>query len=99
MNEVHSHGINGNVSRAERSDGGSTGVHSHEMDGNVRVVFERRGDAQGGSHGAAEGVNEDVNRLADLLSKHIVDIVTVEVGAADEAFEVEVILSGSHLCQ
>lgn len=63
------------------------------------MVFERRGDAQGGSHGAAKRVNKDVNRLADVLSKHIVNIVSVEVGTADEAFEMQVILSGSHLCQ
>lgn len=96
MNKVHRIGINADVLRAERGNRGCACVHAHKMDGNVRVVFERRGDAQGGSHGATEGVNKDMNRFADMFSENIIDIVAVEVGTADKAFEVEVILSGSH---
>lgn len=57
------------------------------------MFFERQGDARGGSDRGTGRVDQNRNGLANGPSKHIVDIVSVEVGAPAEDFEVEVILT------
>ncbi len=48
MHEVHGPGIDGDVDRAERSDGSGGGIESHEMYINIAVVAESSGDRQAG---------------------------------------------------
>lgn len=67
------------------------GIHAHEVDGDIAMTFERRGDGDGGRQRTAEAVDKHVDRLALVLGKHIVHIVAVEVVSSDIAFEVEIV--------
>ena len=48
MHEVHSPGVNGDVSRAERSDGCGGSIEAHEMHIDIAVVLEGSGYRQAG---------------------------------------------------
>ena len=96
MHEVHGRCVDADVSGTERSDGCGTGIHSHEVDGDIAMTLERRGDGERGRQRTAEAVNQHVDRLALVTGKHIVHIVAVEVDASDVAFEVELVLCVFH---
>ena len=91
VHEVHGRRVDADVPGTERSDGCGTGIHPHEVDGDIAMTFERRGDGDGGRQRTAEAIDEHVDRLALVLGKHIVHVVAVEVVASDIAFEVEIV--------
>ena len=87
MHQVHSPGVNGDVSRAERSDGCGRSLESHEMHIDIAVVLEGCGDRQAGCEGASEAVDKDVDLLSLVLGEFAVNGRAVEVVASDVAFE------------
>ena len=96
MHEVHSAGINGDVSRAERSDGSGGSIETHEMHIDIAVVTEGGRDRQAGSEGTAEAVNKHVDLLAIVLDKLLVNGSTFEVIPSDVAFELNVVCGFRH---
>ena len=48
MHQIHGPGVNGDVSRAERSDGCGGSIEAHEMHIDIAVVLEGGGDRQAG---------------------------------------------------
>ena len=76
MHEVHGAGINGDVSRAERSDGCGGSIEIHEMHIDIAVVTEGGRYRQAGGEGTAEAVDKDIDRLAVVLGKYSVNVAT-----------------------
>lgn len=76
VNEVHGTRINGDVSRAERSDGSGGSIETHEMHIDIAVVTEGGRNRQAGGEGAAEAVNKGIDRLAVVLGKYSVNVAT-----------------------
>ena len=91
VDDIHSAGINGDVSRAERSDGYDRSIESDEMHIDLTVFFGSSGDRQAGGEGTSEGVNEDVYILALVLDDGGVNGGTVEVIASEVALERDVV--------
>lgn len=87
MHEVHGPGIDGDVGRAERSDGCGRGIETHEMHIDIAVVAEGSGDRQAGGERPAEAVDKYVYLLALVFGKLAVNGRAVEVIASDVAFE------------
>ena len=87
MHEVHCPCVNGDVGRAERSDGCGRGIETHEMHIDIAVVAEGCGDRQAGGEGTAEAVDKDVYLLAIVLGKLAVNGRAVEVVPSDVAFQ------------
>lgn len=75
----------------KRSDGCSRGVQSDEVDGNIAVIAERRGDRQAGGERTAEAVDKDIDTLTLVLGEGRVNGLSVEVGASDVTFERDVV--------
>ncbi len=98
MHKVHGSCINGNVCRAERSDGCGGGIEADEMHGDITVVAERCGDREAGGERAAEGVDKHVDLLAVVLGKCPVNFGAVEVLAPNVAFESDVVCCLGHGC-
>ena len=67
MNALHSTCINGDVSRAERSDGCGKCIKSDEMRIDLAEIFESSGDRQAGGGRTAEAVNKHINSLFSFL--------------------------------
>ena len=88
VDEVHSVLVNGDVSRAERSDGCGGSIHADEVNADLAVVLESSGNGERGGKVAAERVNQHVHFLAGILGEDVIDIISVKVGTADEAFQV-----------
>ena len=91
MDEIHAAGINGDVGRTERSDGGGRSIESDEMHIDIAVVLEGSGDRQAGGERAAEAVDKYVDLLALVFGKLLVNGGTVEVIAPDVAFESDIV--------
>ena len=87
VDEIHSTGINGDVSRAERSDGCGRSIKSDEMHIDLAVVFESSGYRQAGGEGTAEAVDKHIHLLALVFGKILVNLWAVEVIASDVAFK------------
>ena len=87
MHQIHGPGVNGDVCRAERSDGCGGSIEAHEMHIDIAVVLEGCGDRQAGGEGPAEAVDKDVDLLALVLGEFAVNGRAVEVVASDVAFE------------
>lgn len=96
MHEIHSTGINGDVGRTERSDGGGRGIESDEMHIDIAVILESSGDTEAGGQRASETVDKHIDRLALILGEFTVNGATVEVITSDVAFERNVICGFSH---
>ena len=91
MHEVHGPGIDGDVGRAERSDGCGGSIESDEMHIDIAVVLEGSGDRQAGGEGTAEAVDKDVDLLTLVFGKFAVNGRAVEVVPSDVAFESDVV--------
>ena len=76
------------MSRTERSDCCGGSIHADEVNADLAVVLESSGNGESGCKVAAERVNQHVHILAGILGEDIIDIISVKVGTADEAFEV-----------
>lgn len=87
MHEVHCPGVNGDMSRTERSDGCGGSIETDKMHIDIAVVLEGSGDRQTGGEGPAEAVNKDVDLLALVLCEFAVNGRAIEVVASDVAFE------------
>lgn len=87
MHQVHSPGVNGDVSHAERSDGCGGSIESHEMHIYIAVVLEGCGDRQTRGEETSEAVGKDVALLSLVLGELAVNGRAVEVVASDVAFE------------
>lgn len=96
MDEIHAAGINGDVGRTERSDGGGRSIESDEMHRHITVVTESGRDRETGSERATERVDKDVDALALVFGKNSVHVATVEVVASDVAFKRNVICGFRH---
>lgn len=96
MDEIHAAGINGDVGRTERSDGGGRSIESDEMHRHIAVVTEGGRDREAGSERATERVDKDVDALALVFGKNGVHVATVEVIASDVAFKRNVICGFRH---
>ena len=64
MHEIHSPRVNGNMSRAERSDGCVRSIESDEMHIDLAVIIESSGDRQAGGERTAEAVDKHIHFLA-----------------------------------
>ena len=87
MHEVHCPGINRDVGSTEGGNGGSGSVESYEVDGHIAVVFEGRSDGEAGGEITSCRVNQHVDLLSLVLFKDVVNGLAVEVGTADETFQ------------
>ena len=87
MHQIHGPGVNGDVCRAERSDGCGGSIEAHEMHIDIAVVLEGCGDRQAGGEGPAEAVDKDVDLLALVLGEFTVNGRAVEVVTSDVAFK------------
>lgn len=96
MHQIHGPGVNGDVSRAERSDGCGGSIEAHEMHIDIAVVLEGCGDRQAGCEGPAEAVNKDVDLLALVFGKLLVNGSTVEVIAPDVTFQRDIVCGLRH---
>ena len=96
MNEVHAAGINGYVGGAERSDGSGRSIETHEMHIDIAVVTEGGRYRQAGGEGTAEAVDKDIDLLAVVLGKLLVNGSAVEAVALDVAFELYVVCGFRH---
>lgn len=97
MHEIHSPCVNGDVSRAERSDGCGGRIESDEMHIDLAVIAEGSGDRQAGGERPAEAVDKHVYLLTLVLSEGGVNGGAVEVIASDVAFERDVICGFCHV--
>ena len=87
MHQIHGPGVNGDVCRAERSDGCGGSIEAHEMHIDIAVVLEGCGDRQAGGEGTAEAVDKGVDLLALVLGEFTVNGRAVEVVTSDVAFK------------
>lgn len=97
VDEVHSVLVNGDMSRAERSDGCGGSIHADEVNADLAVVLESCGDRQAGGERPAEAVNKHVCLLALVLGEGGVNGGAVEVETSDVAFERDVICGFCHV--
>ena len=91
LDEVHGVLVEGDMSRTERSDGSGGSIHADEVIADLAVVLEGCGDRQAGGEGAAEAVDKEVDLLALVFGKLLVNGSTVEVIASSVAFELNVV--------
>lgn len=87
MNGYNLLGVDGNVSRAELSDGCGRSIETHEMHFDIAVVLERDGNRQTGGNRGAEAFGKYVDLLSLVLGEFAVNNRAVEVAASDLSFE------------
>ena len=87
MHEIHSPRVNGNVSRAERSDGCGGSVESDEMHIDFAMILEGGGDRQAGGERTAEAVDKHIYLLALVFGEGFVNRRAVEVITSDVTFQ------------
>ena len=91
MHQIHSPGVNGDVSRADPSDVSSRSLQADEIHIDNAELLEGSGDRQAGGEGTAEAVDKHVDLLALVLGKLLVNGDTDEVITSDVAFELNII--------
>ena len=74
VDEIHSPGINGDISRVERGDGCGGSIEFDEMHIYLAVIFKSSGDRQAGGEGTAEAVDKHIHLLALVLGKFFVNL-------------------------